>query len=195
MSNSPQIYVACLASYNNGEHHGEWMDADDGEDTINDKIAALLLRSKFPNVSIDCPEECEGEDSTCKVCKGSGSVRSAEEFGIFDTSGLCGLVGEWTPITEVCEVAEAVEKYGEAFAIACQYWSTLEDAIDAMERYRGEWDSAADYTQEFYEECYSEALEAMPDVLRYAIDWESVSNSMDITEIRSGSKVHIFSDS
>lgn len=194
MSNTPQIYIACLASYNNGEHHGEWMDADDGEDVINDKIAALLLKSRFPNVTIDCPEECEGEDSTCKVCKGTGKCRSAEEFGIFDTSGLCGLVGEWTPISEVCEVAEAVEKYGEVFAIATEYWDGLEDAINAMERYRGAWNSAADYTQEFYEECYSEAMEAMPNALQDAIDWDSVSNGMGITEIRSGGMVHIFTD-
>jgi antirestriction protein len=193
MNDTPQIYVACLASYNNGEHHGEWMDAD-CEDTIQENIAKILRTSRFPNVSIDCPEECEGEDKSCKVCKGSGSVRSAEEFGIFDTSGLCGLVGEWTPIGDVVEVAEAVEKYGAVFSIACEYWSNLEDATNAMENYRGEYSSAGDYAQEFYEECYSEAMEAMPDALRYAIDWESVANGLDITEIRAGGNVHIFQD-
>jgi antirestriction protein len=193
MTTTPQIYVACLASYNNGEHHGEWMDADD-EDVIRENIATLLRKSRYPNVTIDCPEECEGEDQSCEVCKGTGKVRSAEEFGIFDTSGLCGLVGEWTPIERVCEVAAAVEQYGAVFAVASEYWSNLEDAINAMENYRGEFDSAGDYAREFYDECYSEAMEAMPDALRYAIDWEQVANGLDITEIRSGGMVHIFGD-
>jgi antirestriction protein len=196
MNDTPQIYIACLASYNNGEHHGEWMDADD-EDMIQENIAKILRTSRYPNVSVDCPEPCEDgkiDAKTCKTCKGTSMVRSAEEFGIFDTSGLCGLVGEWTPISDVVEVAEAVEKYGAVFSIACEYWSNLEDATSAMENYRGEYSNAGDYAQEFYEECYHEAMEAMPDALRYAIDWESVANGLDITEIRAGGNVHIFQD-
>jgi antirestriction protein len=57
-----RIYVACLASYNNGVLHGTWietegMDADDLYAEIRDKV---YLTSRFPNVMITCPD-CEGD--------------------------------------------------------------------------------------------------------------------------------------
>ena len=41
----PKIYVACLASYNNGILHGNWIDADIGEDEINEEIQKVLKTS------------------------------------------------------------------------------------------------------------------------------------------------------
>ncbi len=35
---TPQIYVACLAAYNNGTLHGIWCDATQGEDGIYSDI-------------------------------------------------------------------------------------------------------------------------------------------------------------
>lgn len=41
----PKIYVACLAAYNNGILHGEWIDANQEADAIRDDIAAMLKAS------------------------------------------------------------------------------------------------------------------------------------------------------
>ena len=34
MADTPRIYVACLAAYNGGTLHGEWIDADQSADDI-----------------------------------------------------------------------------------------------------------------------------------------------------------------
>jgi antirestriction protein len=59
-----RIYVACLASYNNGVLHGTWidtegMDADELYEEVRDKV---LLTSRFPNVLVTCPD-CEGDNT------------------------------------------------------------------------------------------------------------------------------------
>jgi antirestriction protein len=59
-----RIYVACLASYNNGVLHGAWIDTegldeDDLSKEINEKV---LLTSPYPNVIVTCPD-CEGENT------------------------------------------------------------------------------------------------------------------------------------
>lgn len=61
------IYVACLASYNNGRLFGEWIDAAQDVDTIRATIAAMLRRSPYPNVTVPCPE-CEPREDVCGVC-------------------------------------------------------------------------------------------------------------------------------
>ena len=40
-TDTPRIYVACLASYNAGILHGEWIDATDA-DVIREAIANML---------------------------------------------------------------------------------------------------------------------------------------------------------
>jgi antirestriction protein len=44
-----QIYIACLAAYNNGYLHGKWIDATLGEDCIQDEIKDILATSPIPN--------------------------------------------------------------------------------------------------------------------------------------------------
>ena len=49
---------------------------------------------------------------------------------------------------------------------------------------------------EFYEECYSDALKALPDALRYRIDWDGVAHDLecngDVTTYELDGKVHVF---
>ena len=39
---TPRIYVACLAAYNAGRLHGEWIDADQDADVIHEEIQEML---------------------------------------------------------------------------------------------------------------------------------------------------------
>ena len=41
----PQIYVACLASYNSGILHGEWIDVSQSENDIMADIQTMLENS------------------------------------------------------------------------------------------------------------------------------------------------------
>ena len=49
-TDTPRIYVACLASYNAGILHGEWIDATDA-DEIREAIETMLSKSRhsLPN--------------------------------------------------------------------------------------------------------------------------------------------------
>ena len=42
---TPRIYVACLAAYNAGRLHGEWIDADQQIDALWAEVNAMLNRS------------------------------------------------------------------------------------------------------------------------------------------------------
>ena len=46
---TPSIYVACLASYNNAILHGVWIDATQSEDDIMKEIWEMLDKSPEPN--------------------------------------------------------------------------------------------------------------------------------------------------
>ena len=49
----PEIYVACLASYNDGVHHGEWIDAaQDPEDLEREIFTRILKTSPRPNIHV-----------------------------------------------------------------------------------------------------------------------------------------------
>ena len=41
-----RIYVACLASYNAGILHGEWIDVTDDLEEMQESIDAMLSRSR-----------------------------------------------------------------------------------------------------------------------------------------------------
>ncbi|QEU33463.1 MULTISPECIES: antirestriction protein ArdA [Stenotrophomonas] len=68
-----QIYVACLASYNAGVLHGEWIDLEGRDaDDVGGEIARILRESPHPNVTVACPD-CAGVTfpvtrTTCTKC-------------------------------------------------------------------------------------------------------------------------------
>jgi antirestriction protein len=195
MSN-PEIYVACLASYNAGNLFGEWIEVDESETFLEDQISALLRKSKYPSVKVDCPD-CV-VDPDCSTCKGKGEVPSAEEWAIHDSRGFEGYKpGESTKVDTLCKVASLLEQYGAVFTSALDYFGDIENASSALkDRYCGEWNSVADYAADYANEADSELMAAMPNRLRYFIDWDQYASWLDLTAIDSGcGTVYIFTDS
>lgn len=89
----PQIYVACLASYNAGRLHGKWIEVSD-VDTMHDEIAEMLEASPEPN---------------------------AEDWAIHDVEDVPNL-GENPALGDVCAVVDLLNELGEdaaEIAIAC----------------------------------------------------------------------------
>ncbi|MCP3017438.1 antirestriction protein ArdA [Cupriavidus basilensis] len=192
-----RIYVACLASYNNGVLHGAWIytegkDADDLQDEVN----KILRSSRYPNVEVDCPE-CEGEGGhfetmglpasvagqfyttprqwvVCDCCKGSGKVSSAEEFAIHDHEGLGGRLGEYTSLREVAELDAMLEEHGDAFLAFLEAFGVDEDQWDKFEEaYYGQADSEKAFAEDFAVE--SGAISESSPMFGY-IDWEHYWN-------------------
>ncbi len=119
---TPRIYVACLAAYNNGHLHGSWIDVED-EDGIHEAVRAILKSSPIPN---------------------------AEEYAIHDYENFDGVtINEYDSFARVVEIAEFLGNCsGFGGKLLENYGGDIEDAESALERYNGEYESLADFAEE-----------------------------------------------
>ena len=128
MSTTPRIYVACLAAYNNGRLHGEWIDADQSADELHDAVRHMLAAS---------PE------------------LGAEEWAIHDYEGFGELrLSEWESFERVSNIAAGIAEHGDAFSAWLSYDSGR-DPVDTSafeDAYRGEWDSLSVYAEDYAEQ-------------------------------------------
>lgn len=161
-----KIYVACLASYNNGRHHGDWFDLEDyadADDLRDDIQKKVLITSPYPNVMVECPD-CEGEGNTecggivtpCERCKSSGKVSSSEEWAIHDyddEDGIFRNMGEYASLDELMHHQEMMNNHKGWAAFVGEFGDSVteqnyEDAV------QGEYDSFEDFVQQYCEEVY-----------------------------------------
>ena len=201
-----KIYVACLASYNAGILHGEWIDMDGMDaDDLRDRIADMLRRSPCPNVEVDCPE-CEGsglgswaasavsdERRPCVVCEGRGTVPSAEEWAVHDYDDFPDL-GEYPSVERLVEVAEAISMHGGAMHVWVARTGTVEGFEDAYRGYAA--DSWEDFVEQWLED--SGALDEVPEYLRRYIDFAAVARDLEAegwwAERDTDGQLHFFSE-
>ncbi len=162
-----RIYVACLAAYNNGHLHGEWINVTD-EASIWEAVHAMLFASPIE------------ED--------------AEEWAIHDYEGFEGAeVGEYFSFENIVELADYIRERGELGAQVLNYYGgNIEDAKSRFEEYAGEYDSLADYAEELTEQ----SGETIPERLAPYIDYKAMAHdyeqSGDFLTFRVGGSVHIF---
>ncbi|WP_416877406.1 antirestriction protein ArdA [Litorimonas sp.] len=165
MSDEIRIYVACLASYNNGILHGSWIDATQGEEGIWRDVSQMLLKS---------PAEY------------------AEEWAIHDYVGFGDIcLSEYASFDTVAENAAFIEKHGEIGSKLVAFFGNIEDAENAIsEHYAGEYDRLEDYAAELTEETTQ-----IPENLRYYINYEKMARDLainDVMTIEVGQSVHVF---
>lgn len=215
-----RIYVACLASYNNGVLYGRWIDASDDVDAMQEEVNAMLRGSRFPNVRVPKDEESRERirelerimretgsiaESSAAVEEWKGlTVPSAEEWAIHAHEGL-GDLKEYSGLKEVArrvaisEVADERDIPLTVFLEAISDQSaSVEDVKDAEnfidEHYRGSFDHWADFAEQFTEE--TQDMDSIPDWIRYHIDWDSMGRefeqSGDFNGIREGGQLYIF---
>lgn len=154
---APRIYVACLASYNAGTLHGEWIDATQDADEIQEEIDAMIEASP---------------------------TAGAEEWAIQDAEGLGKVVGgvvNACDLEKVSALAQGVEEHGQSF-LAFHESGAL-DGIEPhewedryLDAYRGCYSSLADYVEELFQD-----LGGTPSgILGNYIDWESLGRDMEL---------------
>jgi antirestriction protein len=122
----PRVYVACLASYNAGRLHGEWIDATD-LDELQEAVAEMLKCSPEPH---------------------------AEEWAIHDYEGFGDLrLSEYESLERVAELAAAIDEHGLAFAAYAshvgEHYATPEGFEEA---YCSEWRSEQEYAEELLDD-------------------------------------------
>lgn len=119
----PSVWIGCLAAYNNGRLHGEWVNAAvEGEEMV-EAARRILATSPEPG---------------------------AEEWAIFDDDEFGAFkVGEFESLETVARVARGIAAHGEAFAA----WAQLHDADpDMLEQFEdaclGEYESEEEWARE-----------------------------------------------
>ena len=124
---APLIYVASLSDYNNGELHGQWIDARLDVEEINEKIATMLAKSHDPG---------------------------AEEYAIHDYEGFHHFqVGEYDRIETVHAIAEGIQEHGEAYAAYVELVGTETANLDCFEDcYRGTYPSLTAFVDQFVDD-------------------------------------------
>jgi antirestriction protein len=148
---TPRIYIACLAAYNNGKLHGEWIDANQDADDIFTEIKSMLAESPEPD---------------------------AEEFAIHDYEYFHGIsIHEYESIPKVAQLAQLLDEYGEPFAHYLEHIGGIDEIDDDTaenfeDAYYSEYDSIADFAQERHQ------FLSIPDELKAHIDWDSVAEDM-----------------
>ena len=120
-----RIYVACLASYNAGILHGEWIDASGDPEDMQASIDAMLSRSRQPD---------------------------AEEWAIHDYEAPFH-IGEYSSLDEIAETVAFIEEHDEPGIAALQLSNGIDDAQTLMDEFQGAYDSMRDYAEEYAESC------------------------------------------
>ena len=167
-ADTPRIYLACLAAYNNGRLHGAWVAANQGTDHIWQELRKMLRASPEPD---------------------------AEEWAIHDFDGFkSAYISEYASFETVCDLADFLAERGELGAqVYSMFSEDLDQAKDAFENYAGEHTNPSEFAEQFHEEIGSD----IPDPFKYYIDWASLGRDMelngDIFTIQLGfEEIHVF---
>jgi antirestriction protein len=166
----PRIYVACLAAYNNGYLHGEWIDANQDTDSLNDEVKKILAKSPIP---------------------------LAEEFAIHDFEDFGSVqIEEYTGLEAVSEIAAFIAEHGELGAeVLGHIHGNLEEAQRIIDEcYHGEHDSEEDFA---YYWTHEVDCREIPGYLQHYIDYKAMAYDFfinDFFSIELNHKVHVFSN-
>ncbi|HAT1845508.1 TPA: antirestriction protein ArdA [Legionella pneumophila] len=164
---TPQIYIACLASYNNGILFGKWIDATQDESDIVAEIQDILANSP---------------------------IEGAEEWAVHDFEGFGGIrIEEYSSINTIVEYVSFITQHGElGKALLAEY--AMDDAETMLnDYYQGCFDSEVDFAWQLFDECYAHQI---PDNLICYFDCEAFARDLFIGDYYSvdvDGQTHVFS--
>jgi antirestriction protein len=145
INDSISVYVGCLASYNNGRHHGEWINLEECTlDDFYEKADEILENSPVPD---------------------------AEEWEIFDTEGLPNHFKnkDIKKIYEIVEIKADCEHdvFDAVMNLVNEGTAHMDDLPSWIDSFVGFYDSETDFAEQIFNDC-----EECPDRLRPYIDIE-----------------------
>lgn len=144
-----KIYVACLASYNNGILHGAWIVPSSDEKELQKQINEILKTSRQP---------------------------FAEEWAIHDYDNFHNL-GEYPSIENICKVQKAIEEYGHELVNAyLQYNNDIDSLENIDDLYAGHYASFDQYSDEYVIDC--DQFNNIPEHLQYYFDFEKYARDL-----------------
>lgn len=151
MTNTPHIYVADLAAYNNGILHGKWIDATQPIDDIYQQISDMLKNSPLDEVE-------------------EWALHDYDNFGNYR-------LGEYESIETVHSIATFIEENPDlGIELLNHFCGDVEQSEQALEHYQGCYSSLADYAQELTEE-----TTVIPENLTFYINYEAMARDMEMS--------------
>ena len=152
-TSKPKIYVACLAAYNNGYLHGEWIDANQDVDDLYAEIKKILVSSPIPG---------------------------AEEFAIHDYEGFGDMnIDEYISLEVIASIANFIVEHDDLGAAVLAHTNgDIDEAQQLLDEcYHGEYDSEEDFAESFAENTME-----IPEHLSYYIDYERMARDLFIND-------------
>lgn len=172
---TPRIYIVCLAAYNNGKLHGQWIDANQDPAEIRLEITAMLKASPEPG---------------------------AEEWAMHDYEGFGEIsLTEWPNIERVSALASLIEESGASFTLWYQHqdaehFSTEELEEKFQEQAQGAHDSEAAFADYLLEE--TGQLSELPEWSRNYFDFGRYARDLrlggDYTFVPHHGQVYVYSN-
>ncbi len=173
MTQTPKVYIACLAAYNNGCLHGEWIDLSD-EENLQKRISIILNKSP---------------------------IDDAEEWAVHDHE-YCGKLSEYPGMDALNRISEAYQECSdedinwEVFVEFCSHISK-DISPDIVETYKechqGQSTSILAWCTDHLES--TGLLDQVPKELVGYVDTEAYARDYEINylfDITHGDECHIF---
>lgn len=202
LTDTPKVWIACLASYNAGRLVGEWADATDIDEMYEarDRVAKAAVKEakeakEYP-VYFGEPEEF--------------AIHDYDNFG-----SLASTLGEYPSWEKVAKIGAMIEEHG---APMLAWLETLDEVDDVEEgdfeqHFRGEWDSEEAYAMEEVLELglggvaaqvwptafasEDESINVFDELSSY-LDWESIARALfdhgNYTYVRANGTGYVFED-
>jgi len=173
MSETPKVYIACLASYNAGILHGEWIDLEDED--IAEQINAMLKASP---------------------------IEDAEEWALHDHEYCGGYMSEYTGLDDLQKLSEAfnaVSQEGIEWEVFTEFCNHIGHEIEPerietyQECYAGSADNLEDWCHDFLDE--TGVMDQIPENLRFYFDVARYARDMEINDvftIEHNHQTHVF---
>ena len=168
-TDAPALWVGCLAAYNAGKLHGEWMQASSDTAEMFGAIAEILAASPEPH---------------------------AEEWDIMDTDNMPAEAGRTLDRAAAYVAAlEGLSHHADAAEIVAAWvdWRGAEemDADKITDAYLGRFDSVEDYAAQYLDD--SDALREVPAWLRPYVNTAALGRDMEINgDVYEGKNGHFF---
>lgn len=161
---SYQIFVSCLAAYNNGDLHGAWIPTSSDVDEMQEAVNEIL-------------ESSPSED--------------AEEWAIHDFEMPCS-ISEYTSLETIAAIAEFMENAWDtdlAEIVLKETDGDLQEAESMMENWCGHYASLREYAEHIVSECYD-----LPEIAERYFDYDSFGRdlSYDHRIVETDSGIHVF---
>lgn len=163
---NPQVFISCLAAYNDGKIHGAWVEAVN-EVELNINARFILFTSPVPG---------------------------AEEWVISDTMNFGGIrFGEYTPTEEIVAIAQALAEHGKPFAAYRNYYGGYDVTPEFIQHFKEDYKGTFSEREDFvYEELKRKGVIRKAERIGLNegyIDYEAVGNDWfcnDYLDLSSG---------